>query len=184
MSRRLATLACLGALAAPLLAACGEAEDAAAPPQRPAQAKDPDVRAEEIRRATQGIEHVPTIAAARAKPDAEMQTRLDAGEVAVVDLTGRIGIRPRKLEIASGGTLSRIEWSRWDAGGAEGTGDLRALVCDPDCARGLLEYRNVRIELSRPVDCPRGRYFGASAVEAEGTRPADQPTSFLAAPCG
>ena len=183
MSRRLATLACLTALAAPLLAGCGEAEEAA-PPQRPAQVKDPDVRAEEIRRATRGIEHVPTMAAARARPNAEMQARLDAGEVAVVDLTGRIGIRPARLEIASGGLLTKIEWTRWDAEGAEGTGDLRALVCDPDCARGVLEYRDVRIELSRPTACPRGRFFGASAVEARDTRPADQPTSYLAAPCG
>jgi len=185
MTRRLALLACVAALCAPVLAGCGERDAALAPPPRPAQGgPDPDRRAEEIRRASKGIRHLPTMAAERAKPDAGMQARLDEGEVAVVDLTGRIGIRPEKLAIASGGELSKLDWTRWDAEGAEGTGELRALVCDPDCARGVLEYRRVRIELSEPTTCPRGRFFGASSVEAEDTRPADQPTSYLAAPCG
>ena len=47
--------------------------------------------------------------------------------------------------------LDRIEWSRWDAQGAEGTGYYNANTCEPSCAEGEFVNTQVEISLSQPT---------------------------------
>jgi hypothetical protein len=125
----------------------------------------------------------PTLAARRARPQGRLAARLDAGEVAVVDMVGRIGIKPRELEFAKGGRLEAIEWSLWNDRRARGTGRMVGLVCDPTCAQGTHITVPATITLSRPVACPAGRFFGRSAIVAHSDDPEAESTSWLAAPC-
>jgi hypothetical protein len=126
---------------------------------------------------------LPTKAALDAEPSAEVKRQLDAGAVAVVDLTGHLGIRPREIEFATGGRIEELEWSRWDDRGAEGHGRMVGVVCDPDCGRGTLIEAPATIRLSRPVACPRGRFFDRGRIDVESDDPEARSTSWLAAPC-
>jgi hypothetical protein len=125
----------------------------------------------------------PTRAALAAKPGAALRAQLDAGAVALVDLVGEIGIRPRSITFATGGRLSELEWQRWDDRGAEGTGRLEGVVCDPDCARGKLISARASIRLSQPVACPAGRFFDRGEIEVASDDPDADSNSWLAAPC-
>jgi hypothetical protein len=127
----------------------------------------------------------PTLAARRARPAGAVRAALDAGAAAVVDLTGRLEIRPATLDVAKDARVEGIEWSRWDGAGAEGEGRLEAVRCDPDCARGVREAGAVRIRLSRPTACARGRFFDRAVVTPVPgpDAVADRTTSWIAAPC-
>ena len=59
--------------------------------------------------------------------------------------------------------LDRIEWSRWDAQGAEGTGYYNANTCEPSCAEGEMVDIKVTIDLSRPTEY-QGKTFLRSLV--------------------
>ena len=106
------------------------------------------------------------------------------GEVALVDLTGHIGIRPRAIEFAKGGRLEALEWSRWDDRGAGGDGPygrrgVRAGLRPRHEDRGARDDRLVaRRSCARP---------GGSSTAGGSRRPSDDPdaqsTSWLAAPC-
>ena len=157
------------------LAACGAEEErpaAATPAATPTF--DP---------ATAGERAEPTKAARDARPGAELRARLDAGEVAVVDLQGRIGIRPRTLEFAKGGRLEDLEWSSWGDREAVASGRMTGVVCEPTCAQGTVITVPATISLTRPVACPAGRFFDRGRIEVESDDPAAQSTSWLAAPC-
>jgi hypothetical protein len=125
----------------------------------------------------------PTEAAVDARPGRRIAARLAAGEVAVVDLDGRIGIRPRALEFAKGGRMEDVEWSVWSDSRAVGSGRMVGLVCNPTCAQGTIVQVPATITLSRPVACPRGRFFGRGEVDADSSDPDAESTSWLAAPC-
>jgi hypothetical protein len=131
------------------------------------------------------VDPIPTKAALRAKPDAALRKRLDAGAVALVDLNGRMGIRPPRIDFAKDARLLDIEWQRWDDRGAVGRGQMVGVYCDPDCGRGQRIAAPATITLSKPVACPRGRFFDGSKVDVEGAAddPAYKLTSWLAAPC-
>jgi hypothetical protein len=133
--------------------------------------------------ATAGERAEPTKAARDARPGAELQARLDAGEVAVVDLDGDIGIRPRTLDFAKGGRLEELEWSSWGDREAVGSGRMTGVVCEPTCAQGTMITAPATITLTRPVACPAGRFFDRGRIEAASEDPAAQSTSWLAAPC-
>ena len=165
----------LGLIAASTLAlaGCGDPERAAAPP---AATPTPTPYA-----APTGVE--PTVAAREARPDAALVVRLDAGEVALVDLEGAIGIRPRALEFAKGGRMRDVEWSSWTDRGAEGAGTMVGLVCNPNCAQGTRITVPATIVLSHPVACPDGRFFDRARIEVPSDDPDAQSTSWLAAPC-
>jgi hypothetical protein len=174
-------LAVVALLAALLCSGCVGADEE---PARPVATVDDGVSAEDAARpAITLVDPIPTKAALAARPSAEMRTRLDAGAVALVDLSGRIGIRPRAVDFAKDGGLVEIEWRRWDDRGAEGRGRLVGVVCDPDCARGRRIEAPATITLSEPVACPRGRFFDRSKVEVESDDPDADFTSWLAAPC-
>lgn len=129
------------------------------------------------------VDPLPTRAALDAKPSPALRSGLDAGAVALVDLTGHIAIRPRDVDFASGGRMEDVEWSRWDDRGAEGRGQMVGVVCDPDCGHGLRIEAPATIRLSRPVACPRGRFFDRGRIEVSSDDPDAESTSWLAAPC-
>jgi hypothetical protein len=133
--------------------------------------------------AAAGANAEPTKAARDAEPDAELAARLDAGEVAVVDLVGTIGIRPTALEFAKGGRLEGLRWTTWDDREAVGHGTMTGVVCEPTCAQGTEISAPATITLSRPVACPAGRFFDRGKIEVESDDPAAASTSWLAAPC-
>jgi hypothetical protein len=174
MRRAIATGMLLLALGA---AGCGDDERevaASTPTPVPTPAFDP---------ATAGERAEPTKAALDARPGAALRARLDAGEIAVVDLTGHVGIRPEALDFAKGGRLEELEWSRWDDRQAVGSGTMTGVVCEPTCAQGTTISAPATITLSRPVACPAGRFFDRGRIEVESGDPAAQSTSWLAAPC-
>jgi hypothetical protein len=126
---------------------------------------------------------VPTKAAREAEPPRRLAARLAAGETALVDLTGRIGIRPRAIEFAKGGRIEAVRWSRWTDRTAVGSGRMVGLVCDPTCAQGTTITVPATITLSRPVACPDGRFFDRARIEPASADPDAESTSWLAAPC-
>jgi hypothetical protein len=155
-------------------AACGSSEDQAPPAPvataAPAAAGEP-------------ADPQPTKAAEDARPGPRLKARLDAGEVALVDMVGRIGIRPRSIEFAKGGRMEDVEWTRWTDRGAEGSGRMVGLVCDPTCAQGTTITVPATITLRQPVACPTGRFFDRGRIEVASDDPDAQSTSWLAAPC-
>jgi hypothetical protein len=171
-------VACLPAAVCALAlfaAACGSSEDEA-PPAPVATAPPPSAR-------SAATDAEPTKAAEDARPGPGLKARLDAGEVALVDLVGRIGIRPRAIEFAKGGRMEDVEWSRWTDRGAEGSGRMVGLVCNPTCAQGTTITVPATITLSHPVACPVGRFFDRARIEVASDDPDAQSTSWLAAPC-
>jgi hypothetical protein len=121
-----------------------------------------------------------------AAPSAAVAHALAAGTVGVVDLDGAVGVRPATLATDADGGLEALQWTRWDATGAEGQGELRVLDCQPNCAAGQSEQIPARVTLSNPHTCAGARYFDAATVTIDPARsPAGgaQPTSYLRAPC-
>jgi hypothetical protein len=129
------------------------------------------------------VEPLPTQAALDAEPAARLRTRLAAGEVALVDLTGHIAIRPRAIDFAKGGRLEGLEWSRWGDRTAEAEGRMVGVACQPDCGHGTLIEAPATIRLSRPVACPAGRFFDRGRITVASGDPEAESTSWLAAPC-
>jgi hypothetical protein len=161
-----------------LLCGCGGGAGAS----RPVATVDDGVAPEQAARpVTDVAEPLPTGAALGARPTRALRLRLDAGAVAVVDLEGRMAIRPGELTFAGRGRLEALEWSRWDDRGAAATGRMRGVLCDPTCAQGRRVDVRAAIRLSRPVACPAGRFFDRGEVVADD--PAIESTSWLAAPC-
>jgi len=160
-----------------LLCGCGGSDAA-----RPVTLVDDGVSAEQAAKPVGEVaDPLPTRAALDAQPGAELKQRLDAGAVAVTDLEGRMAIRPADITFASRGRLGRLEWSRWDDHGAEATGRMEGVLCDPTCAQGQRVDVRATIRLSEPVACPSGRFFGRGEVVADD--PGIESTSWLAAPC-
>ena len=48
--------------------------------------------------------------------------------------------------------VDRIDWSQWDAKGAQGTGYYNANTCEPSCAEGEMVDIKVTINLSHPTE--------------------------------
>jgi hypothetical protein len=163
-------------------AGCGFGGEDEAP--RPVATVDDGVSAEDAARPAHELAPpLPTPAALAARPGPELRARLDAGESALVDRVGRIGIRLREIDFAKGGQLEDVEWSSWTDSAAEGRGRLVALVCDPTCAQGTLVEVPATITLSDPVACPDGRFFDRARIDVASDDVEAEPTSWLAAPC-
>ena len=76
---------------------------------QPAATIDDGVSAEDAARPVLSlVEPEPTEAALAAKPGAALRAQLDAGAVALVDLTGEIGIRPEAITFAKGGRMLEL----------------------------------------------------------------------------
>jgi hypothetical protein len=156
-------LAILAAMAL-ALAGCGGPERAAAPP---VPTVDPAL-------ITPGDAPLPI-----GKPVPVRSLEVPAGQTGVLGLDGMARVRPRSLDIADDATLTGLRWTRWDAGGAEGTGKIRLLECRPDCGQGTPTLIEARVRLSKPVACDQGTFFDAAEVTVSG----DDPASFIQAPC-
>jgi hypothetical protein len=131
------------------------------------------------------VDPIPTKAALAAKPDAALRRQLAGGAVALVDLSGHMGIRPPTVDFAKDAWLVDVEWTRWDDRGAVGRGRMVGVYCDPDCGRGQRIEAPATLTLSKPVACARGRFFDRSKIDVDGDDedPALKLTSWLAAPC-
>ena len=162
-----------------LVAGCGVLDD-----EGPALTNAPDP-------AVYGPEHAvdrepPAFDAPKlAEPPPEVARSLDAGAIGVVDLTGTVAIEPSSLETASDATLEEIRWSSWDEHGAEGSGRLRALTCQPTCAGGSTKTVAARIELSGVKVCGGRQYYerGEVLVDPKDTPSGSQPATYVRAPC-
>lgn len=111
---------------------------------------------------------------------------LASGMVGVVDLSGRVGVRPRTLETSSDAVLEDVRWERWDPAGARGSGRLRILDCDPSCALGRVREIPATVTLSAVRECGGRFYFDAAAVRVDPARSpvrGSQPASYVRAPC-
>jgi hypothetical protein len=150
--------------------------------ERPVAPVDDGVAPEQAARPVSEVaDPLPTRAALAARPDGELRRALAGGAVAVVDLEGRMGIRPRALVFAGHGRLEELVWSRWEDRGARATGRMRGVLCDPTCAQGQQVDVRATIRLSEPVVCPDGRFFDRGKVVAEDEQV--ESASWLAAPC-
>jgi len=113
-------------------------------------------------------------------------SRLEAGVVGVVDLSGAVGVRPRTLETSADATLQDLRWSRWDASGAQGSGRLRILDCSPSCAIGRPRLIPATVTLSAVRECSGRFYFDAAAVRIDPAASpvrGEQPATYVRAPC-
>jgi hypothetical protein len=103
-----------------------------------------------------------------------------AGEVGVVDISGRVSARPGTLQTSADSSLQRLVWSSWSADGASASGEFRVLDCQPNCATGHTRTVPATVELSGAKTCEGRRYFGRAVVKLA-SGPA--PTSYVRAPC-
>jgi hypothetical protein len=178
MSRRLLAIALCG-----LLTGCGFGGGSDPEPTPPPPPAGAGAGAEPAKPASEVVDPLPTKAALDAQPDAGLRARLNSGQVALVDLEGSMGIRPRAISFAKDGRMEDVQWTRWDDHGAVGRGRMVGVVCNPDCGRGLQITAPATITLSRPVACPKGRFFDRGRIDVASTDPHAASTSWLAAPC-
>jgi hypothetical protein len=120
-------------------------------------------------------------------PSDAVARKLDGGSIGVVDLTGTVGIEPESLETASDVTMDGVRWSRWGTSGAEGSGRMRILTCQPTCATGGTQEVAASITLTGVKRCDGRRYFesGSVAIAVKDTPSGsgNQPATYLRAPC-
>jgi hypothetical protein len=172
--RQLSVLLC-----ALLLAGCGVLDD-----EGPALSQAPDPAVYGPSKAVPG-ETPPIPIPPLREPGGEVARELDAGIVGVVAVTGAVGVRPTVLETARDMRVESVTWTRWDANGAEGTGDMRTRDCQPNCARGLTQTIPATITLTGVRECDGRRYFAAAAlrIDPAKTPSGEQPATYVRAPC-
>jgi hypothetical protein len=104
--------------------------------------------------------------------------------VAVIDLAGTAGARPRELEIAKDATLEDLRWRGWGEAQAEASGSVRALICEPTCANGRIRHWPTRVVLSGLITCGDGRFYGTAEVTYRPKPGASKPlAAYIGAPC-
>jgi hypothetical protein len=118
-------------------------------------------------------------------PSPSVAAALDAGTVGVVDLVGTVGVKPVSLDTAADLTVEGLTWTSWSASGASGSGRLRMLTCQPNCAIGGAIEVPARVVLSDVKTCDGRRYFDHAEVriDPEDAPSGMQPASYLRAPC-
>jgi len=112
-------------------------------------------------------------------PGPAARGELAAGELGVVDFTGRTAARPVTLTPNKDQILRGIEWSGWGRARATGRGTLEVLECEPTCAQGQTDRVPAVLVLSGPRTCGTQRYYGEAKLRADGQAPA----VFLRTPC-
>jgi hypothetical protein len=168
-------------LAACALAGCGAADERAI--STPAPTLDPKLYGP--KEASPDVK-LPIPLPRLVPPSAAVASALAGGEVGVVGHDGRVGVRPRILETSADGTVGELVWSRWDASGAEGRGELSILDCNPSCAGGPTKKVPATVTLAGVRTCGGRRYFEAAQVRiAPADSPAEgaQPAAYVRAPC-
>jgi hypothetical protein len=109
---------------------------------------------------------------------------LAGGAIAVVDVANRVGVAPRTLDVNREQRLSVLRWTGWGSARTIGRGDVRTLVCDPNCARGTLEESTATIVLSAPRTCGGERYYTRASMtfEEQKTGKTRAPATYLRTP--
>jgi hypothetical protein len=109
---------------------------------------------------------------------------LKGGAIAVVDLSNRVGIEPALMDVNSEQRIEGLRWSGWGSGEATGHGEVRTLVCDPNCAGGRLEHSRGEVVLSAPKTCGGERFYTRSSMTYEDpdTRKTRAPATYLRTP--
>jgi hypothetical protein len=109
---------------------------------------------------------------------------LAGGQIAVVDVTNQVGVEPRRMDVNREQTLSGLRWTGWGTARTIGRGDLRTLVCEPNCARGMLEESTGVIVLSAPKRCGEGRFYTRATMtyEEPETGKTRAPATYLRTP--
>jgi hypothetical protein len=169
-------------LAAVLVAGCGVLDD-----EGPEVLGKPDPAVYGPAQAVPTTEPATIPAPPVREPSAAVARALDRGAVAVVDLGGTIAIEPETLETASDLTLEGVRWSHWGADGAEGSGRLRMLTCQPTCAGSGTKEVAARVTLSGVTRCDGRSYFSSGEVLIDPkdmpSGSGDQPATYVRAPC-
>jgi hypothetical protein len=109
---------------------------------------------------------------------------LSSGGIAVVDLSNRVAIQPSLMDVNSEQRLTGLRWSGWGSDRATGEGDVRTLVCDPNCAGGRLGESHGEVVLSAPKRCGGQRFYTRSSMTYEDpdTRKTRAPATYLRTP--
>jgi hypothetical protein len=109
---------------------------------------------------------------------------LAGGAVAVVDLSNRVGIQPAQMDVNSEQRIEGLRWSGWGGDEATGHGEVRTLVCDPNCAGGRLEHSRGEVVLSAPKACGGRRFYTRSSMTYEDphTGKTRAPATYLRTP--
>jgi hypothetical protein len=118
-------------------------------------------------------------------PEGAVAQALDDGSIGVVDPGGVVSIEPERLDTASDVSLDGLRWTSWGENGAEGSGLVRMLTCNPTCASGGFDQVPGRIRLSGVKTCDGRRYFehGEVLIDPKAVRAGSQPATYLRAPC-
>ena len=157
-------------LASGCLAGCGD-EPAAKPV---ATVVDDDVSAKD---AARPVAHRPDPdgrrARRRAQRRAAAQARRRQGGGRRPDR--HMGIRPTRVEFAKGGGMEDLVWQRWGDRGAQGSGRMVGVVCEPDCGHGREIDVPATIRLSEPVACAGRRFFDRGEIVVASDDPDASP---------
>jgi hypothetical protein len=118
-------------------------------------------------------------------PAGELARKLDGGAIGVVDPGGIVSIEPSRLETASDVSLDGLRWTSWGPGGAEASGQIHMLTCNPTCASGGSDQAPARLKLSGLKTCDGRRYFdhGEVLIDPKDTPTGAPPATYLRAPC-
>lgn len=77
--------------------------------------------------------------------------------------------RPKAITLtcADGGMyIDQIDWSRWDASGAWGTGTYNVNQCDPNCAEGTFQRIEANIRLSKLTEHQGKRFLRRLVIQS------------------
>jgi hypothetical protein len=107
---------------------------------------------------------------------------LEGGAIAVVDLENRVGVEPSHMDVNREQRLDGVRWTGWGSERATGRGDVRTLVCEPNCAGGRIEHSRSVIVLSAPQRCDGGRFYTRSSMTYEQQGRTRAPATYLRTP--
>ena len=107
---------------------------------------------------------------------------LAGGAIAVVDLSNRVDVEPSRMDVNREQRVSGLRWSGWGGERATGSGDVRTLICDPNCAAGRLEDSRGVIVLSAPKRCGDRRFYTRSSMTYEEHGRTRAPATYLRTP--
>lgn len=101
----------------------------------------------------------------------------------VLDLSGRVRARPRRMDFASDASLLDLRWRGWGGSAASASGRVRLLRCRPDCADGTVFYRPARIRLTDLRRCGRARFYAVATVTYRKAGRSRPIADYIRAPC-
>jgi len=103
----------------------------------------------------------------------------------VLDASGRVLARPRRMDFASDASLLDLRWRGWDglSASASASGRVRLLRCHPDCADGTVFYRPARIRLTDLKRCGHARFYAVATVTYRKAGRSRPIADYIRPPC-